>query len=161
MKKLITVLALLGLAACATSEQKKTEAKVDQAIQAEKPANQPGDIAARGEDAFMKAPGLTEAQRMKLMEIHSKAYAESTTIRTELGKTKSALFKTLIDPKSGNKEINILKKKIVALDKKRLDTMFKALDEAKKILGKNDQAENVYKEFYHLEMMNKAEHGEY
>jgi hypothetical protein len=157
----LTTVALLGLGACATTADEKTEVKVEKAVQAEPSANQPGEIAVRGEEAFLKAPGLTEAQRMKLMEIHKKAYAESMSIRDELGKAKSALFKTLVDPKASAKELSLLKKKITALDKKRLTAMFTALDEAQKVLGKTAQAESVYREFYQMDLMNKADRNQY
>lgn len=160
MKKMVKYLtigtALLGLSACASKSEKQAEQKVEQSVQAENPATQKGELAARGANTFMNATGLTDAQKSKLMDVHAKTYTEAQKIGNELTQTKAALFKTLVSPTSTKKEINLLKKKIVSLDKQRLDTMFKAIEEVEKIVGKTAQSADIYKEFYNIEVM-KAE----
>lgn len=159
MKKSTQVLflstAFVAISACATKETQQAEKNVEKSIQTEAPATQKGELATRGAVTFMNAPGLTDAQKSKLMDIHAKTYTESQKIGNELTQAKSALFKTLVSPKSTKKEIYILKRKIVDLDKKRLETMFKAIEEVEKVFGKNEQTESVYKEFYHLESMGR------
>ncbi|GIL18160.1 MAG: hypothetical protein BroJett040_19110 [Oligoflexia bacterium] len=143
---------VLALSACAlmascssTQKEESVEQKVEKQIQAEKPLNKPGDIAQKGHEAFLNAPGLTEAQKIKLNEVVSKTYADAIVMKTELGKTKGALFEAMVSPVATQKEINILKKKVIDLDKKRLDLMLKSMDEAQKIIGRNKETAEYFR----------------
>jgi hypothetical protein len=92
-----------------------------------------------GHDAFMKAPGLSEAQKIKLSEIMKSAFAEAQKIKVAIANQKVDLFEAVTNPSIKNAEVNKIKKNIVTLDKKRLALMFSSLEEVQKIIGKNPE----------------------
>lgn len=146
LKKLSLALLIAAVAGCTSAPKEETvEQKVDKQIQAEKPLNKPGDIAQKGHEAFLNAPGLTEAQKIKLNEIVSKTYADAILFKTELGKTKGALFEAMVSPTASPKEVNLLKKKVIDLDKKRLDLMLTAMDEVQKVIGRNKETAEYFR----------------
>lgn len=100
---------------------------------------------------FTMSPELTLDQKERLKNIYLKISAEFTSTKTEIGQTKSLLFKMITDKNSSAKEMNQLKKKIVYLDKKRRSQMFKALDEVQKVVGFGKESEEAYRQFKELE----------
>lgn len=119
---------------------------------AEKIANEPapqgrGEIANRGAHAFLTSPSLTAEQKEKLLAIHGRVYEEVTAINTDLGKTKSLLFKTVSAADYDSKELRDLRERIVRLDRKRLDVMFKALEDVQEIVGYGKGTEDFYKDY--------------
>lgn len=150
-------LASLGLslliAACGSTQgERKEEAVMDKKIEATPAPVAPGDLAARGHEAFLKTPGLTDAQRIKLSEVMGKTYAQAEKIKMEIGKSKLVLFKTITSPDYNQKDVNILKKKISKLDKDRLELMFKSLDEVQKIIGRNPETAEYLQKIMHEQM---------
>lgn len=141
---ILAVLASLGLAACGTTSAEK---KAETATQAEAPATGEGELAVRGANIIVNAPGLTTEQREQVMQVHTKTFEEATKLREELTQAKSALFKTLVSPASTKKEISALKNKVMTLDKQRLDLMMKAFDQVQKIVGKDKMDESMIKHF--------------
>jgi hypothetical protein len=127
---------ILVAAGCAskTSSEKVVEKKIETTK-----APGPGDLASLGHDAFLNAPGLTEAQKIKLSQIMKDTYGEATKVKTEIGKAKLVLFETITSPDYRQKDVDVLKKKIVQLDKKRMDLMFASLDEVQKVIGRNPE----------------------
>ncbi len=145
---LLTALFVMGC----NSATKKQEAEINQQVQEQQPANTPEKIAEHASEAFSKAEGLTETQRQKLMMIYAQTYTAAMDIRTEIGKSKALLFKKAADVNYKSNEIEILKKKIVDLDQKRLKLMFNALAEVQDIVGYGKDREQIYKHFYDYEI---------
>ena len=118
-----------------------------QNIKAQPLADTPEDIALRAAEIFSGSPNLTTEQKDKIHTIYTNVYDESMSIRREIGQSKSLLYETLVKPDYKSTEINSLKKRIVGLDKKRLDIMYKALDDVQKIIaqGATDK-ERMYKQ---------------
>lgn len=147
----IVVLGLLafGLAlnvGCATGE------KVEATSLSEKVANEPAPqgkaaIAERGAQAFLSSPSLTAEQKEKLLKIHGRVYEQAMAIGTELGKTKSLLFKTVSSADYDSSELRQLRERIVRLDKKRLDLMFAALKDVQEVVGYGKGTEDYYKDY--------------
>lgn len=92
-----------------------------------------------GHDAFMNAPGLTDAQKIKLSEIMKATFGEAQKIKLEIANQKVDLFEVITNPAAQDSEVTKIKRKIVELDKKRLDLMFKSLDAVQKVVGKNPE----------------------
>jgi len=139
---------ILGFAFGCTTPPQKT---VDQKLQKE-PAIAPGEsIASRGAQILIHAPGLSEEQKRKLIEIHTSTFMRSAEIREEIGKSKSLLFKMVASPDTKKAEVEALKKRIVKLDRDRLDLMFKALDDTLAVTGKGPAAEEVFRRLEFLE----------
>ncbi len=149
--KHLFLLTILLVTSC-NSATKKQEAEIDQQVSQQQPANTPEQIADRASETFSRAEGLTEPQRQKLIMIYMHTYTQAMEIRNEMGKSKVLLFKKAADVNYKSNEIEILKKKIVDLDKKRLNLMFKALAEVQDVVGYGKDKEQIYKHFYDYEI---------
>lgn len=135
MKKLLLALVIMasGWALAndskkASHENKASEAKEEQS-----------NIAQIGHDAFMKAPGLTEAQKIKLSDVMKTTFSDAQKIKIEIANQKIDLFDAITNPTAKDTDVQNIKKKIADLDQKRLALMFKSLDEVQKIIGKNPE----------------------
>ncbi len=151
-KSLFVALAIsaLTLSACSTTT-KSEEQILTKKIQAQPVADTPEQIADRAAEAFSSAPGLTEEQRQKLMAIYSHTYAESMSIRKEIGQSKSLLFKTISTADYKSSEVKSMKKRITELDQKRLALMFKALEDVQTVVGRGSDKENIYRHLHNFE----------
>lgn len=137
---------------CATqASHSDPDSDLNAKVKAEAPANTPTEIARRGAQAFVNAPGLTPEQKLKLLDVFNRTYDEAIKIRGEIGQSKSLMFKLVASKDFDSKEVNELKKRIVALDQKRLNIMFKALADVQAIVGTGSEKEEIYKHFYDFE----------
>lgn len=143
MALLLTV-SLLGLSACSTASSKAENAALAQQVQTEPQANTPEEIRNRAAEAFANAPGLTNEQKQKLEAIYQRTYREALAIRTEIGQSKSLLFKTVAKADYKSAEVDRLRKRIVDLDQKRLNIMFKALSDVQAVVGYGADKEEIY-----------------
>ena len=146
MKKLSLVSAVF-LAALVSScaNQSNVQNKVDQEINAV-PANKIVSIEKTIQEEIATS-NLSAEQKNALIAIDEKRNKEYTAITEELEKAKVVLIETALSPKSTDREINVIKKKIISLDKKRLANGFKSLEEARKIISPK-KADNNGNEIY-------------
>lgn len=148
MRFLVAIfLLLLG---CSNSPT-KPNSELEKKINAEAPANTADEIAQRGAHAFINAPGITDEQKQKLLDVFIRTYDGAMAIRADIGKSKSLMFKLVSSKDMKSKEVEDLRKHIVALDQKRLDMMFKALADVQAIVGTGKEKEEIYKHFYDFE----------
>lgn len=133
---------LLTMTGCATKPADTST--LDQRIRSERPADTPEEIAQRAADVFSSAPGLTMEQRAKLNALYLKTYADSRQIRKEIGQMKSLLFKEAATKKFKSKDINELTSRITDADQRRLNLMFRALEEMQAIVGTGDDKKELY-----------------
>lgn len=151
-KNKIVMIAALALTMGCSSSPKNQKSELDQKIQSEAPANTPEAIAQRAAETFAGAPGLTEAQKSKLMEIYINTYTDARSIRTEMGQAKSLLFKTISTKDYRSRDVQVLKEKIVKLDQARLKLMFKALEDVQKVVGYGEEKSPLFEHFENFEI---------
>lgn len=144
-KILIILMAFVALQSCSTKTTKE-ERQQEVQIRKQEPADTPQEIAERAAAIFANAPDLTEQQKQQLDTIYRNVYDEAMIIRRDIGQTKSLMYMTLVRADYKSTEIENLKKKIVALDKKRLDLMFDALEDVQKVVGRGIDKEKTYKQ---------------
>lgn len=123
---------LLGLSACSTTQ---TEKAVDSEVAKQPVRSMHGEVAAKGYDAILKSPQLTEEQKNKFLALHKSMIASTFKIQTEMSKLKGVLFETLTTTPYDAKKAEVLKKRIVKLNNEKMDSMFLAFEEVKRILG--------------------------
>lgn len=150
----ILLIAGLGLPGCSSS-QKQQEASLEEQVQAQPEANTPEAIHARVVEAFDQAPGLTNEQKGQLSAIYNRTFSEAMMIRKEIGQSKSLMFELLATKDYRSKDVELLKKKITQLDQKRLNLMFKSLDDVQKVVGYGKDKEEIYRR---LRDLNNWEH---
>lgn len=135
----------LMLLACSSTPKSESTPPLEKQAQAQPHADTPEAIAQRAADTFSNAPGLNAEQKQKLTAIYAKTYSEAMGLRTQIGQSKSLLFQMLASSDYKSSEVAQLKKKITALDEKRLALMFQALDEVQKVVGYGKNKEEIYK----------------
>lgn len=152
MKKIILSLTIIaGLTSCANTDAK--DSSLNNQIESQAPADTPQAIVERAASTFSNVEGINAKQRSRLSEIYTQVYFESTKIRREMGQAKSLLFQTLAKPEYKESDITKLKKKIISLDQKRLNLMFKALDDVQAVVGKGvTNADKIYQHFQDYEI---------
>ena len=153
---MLTILTFISLGAYAveTSTQPTTPSTTQPTMAADA-----SPIEKIGHDAFMKAPGLTDAQKIKLGEIMKNTFNESQKIKLEIADQKVSLFEAITNPTAKSSDVTKIKNKITDLDKKRLALMFKSLDEVQKVIGKNPETgkylRNIMRERIQVDDHNK------
>jgi hypothetical protein len=161
MKKLqsryILIFLCLLISGCVSNPVQKDN-DLNMKIAAEKPADTPDEIAQRGASTFISAPGLSDAQRQKLMEVYTRTYFGAENIRTQIGQAKSLMFKMIAKQNYKSKEMQTLKTKIVGLDQSRLQLMFQALADVQAIVGygNDSEKEKIYQHFEKFEVPNHS-----
>ena len=81
------------------------------------------------------------------MALEESSHAKHEAIVQEIEKTKVVLIETVLKPKMSKRELAVLKKKLTALDKQRMENGFATLTEVRKIIApdSNTQDNEVYK----------------
>ena len=133
---------LVGCAGAPRSES--VEAKAKEAAAQETPTSNPGELAARGFEAWSEGAGLSADQKSKLYVIHTSTAREAFRIRDEITKNKSALYKELAKGEYNPKMVEVYKNKIISLDRERIDIMLKALTKVEGTLGRGVEAQKYY-----------------
>lgn len=145
------MIAMLGLSfglvsACASQSplEKKVEAEVaQQAPVAPGPA-----MAEASKEILFEADTLNAQQKDRLRQLQAKSAKESADMRKEISKNQLVLMKSLVDPKKKDAEIDVLKNRIVELERARTKHFLSTLDQARSILGrKNSEDERFYRAF--------------
>jgi hypothetical protein len=137
-KGLITITITLVFSAC-SSTNKELEKKIDA---------ESGEVSVREKSTVaLWTTNLTKTQREKLTALRDKMIAETENIRQETAKIKGVFFKTLFDKRNHSREADILKDKLIKLNKKKMDLMLDSFDETKKILGKGEYKEEFKQSF--------------
>jgi hypothetical protein len=131
MKILSLVIAALIFSSCA--QQKIAEQKVEREV---KEIYIPKNLTAAEEarELILKSTVLNEAQKQLLLALQEKAVIERAILKDEINKTRFLLIQTVLEPKMNKRELNILKKKIASLEKKRIENSFNLITEARDII---------------------------
>lgn len=137
---------LFVFTACSTTTP--LERHVADEVAQEKPLPPGPPMAEAGREILFEAPSLSAQQKERLRQLHASAAQESEKIRKELSKNQLVLMKNLVNPQVKDEEIEVLKDRIVKLEKQRTSHFLTTLDRAKRILGrKNSDDERVYRAF--------------
>jgi hypothetical protein len=109
-----------------------------------------GGVAAKGIEAILTSKTLTDDQKKKLLEVHEKMSKEIFEIQDETSQLKGVLFETLTTKPYDRPKVKALRKKLVVLNDKKMDKMFRALDKVQVILGENgdDRVQDFYRPFF-------------
>lgn len=146
-KKIATMLAafILIFTFLSCAQQKIVEQKVDRSIkETEVPKNE--SLAEVARNYITQSDKLTQDQKSKLLAIQEKFLLENQVLREEIEKSRLVLIQTVLEPKMNEKEYSLLKKKITKLENKRVGNSFKAVTEARNIIGPKKEKED--REFY-------------
>lgn len=118
------------------SEQKTIEKKVESEIKTEPVARQE-DIIEAAREQITKSPNLTDEQKKRLISIQEKSSFEINALKDEINKARMVLIKAAFEPSYNAREVEILKKKILGLERKKLRVGLNAFTEARNVIDPN------------------------
>lgn len=137
----LSILMLTFFSACAT---KKIDQKVDAQLAQTPPVSGPSQLRQDTTNAIASAPGITEDQRAKLVAIQKATEAKLSDLREQSLKMRELLMQEVVRTDNYNdNEVNRIKTRLKKVESKRLDTLFKALDQANDVLGHQTQRTQV------------------
>lgn len=139
-QRILSIVGILTLAGCSHSASKA----VDDRIAAEPQHSTAAEIHATGLEAIEKTPGLSDEQKAQIKQLFNDVSAESAQIRGEMGKLKGVLFKEMLKPKSKASEVRELRKRLLAVNNRKMVLMLEAMGKVERIVRKNEKADRDY-----------------
>lgn len=132
VRALVCCISLVSLVqSCAG--QNTIEKKVENEIKTEPVAKQE-DIIEAAREHITKSLNLTDDQKKRLISIQEKSTLEISTLKDEINKTRMVLIKAAFEPSYNAREVEILKKKILKLERKKLRLGLNAFTEARDVI---------------------------
>lgn len=154
MKKFALIAAVTLLSACASQ---KAEQKVNEEVKKEPGVFNQQEIAERAHELILNHPSLTDKQRGEMKSLFAEVYRKNILIRSEIGKLKGVLFKTLFNRDSKPAEMKVLKKRLLTANQDKMDLMLDALDKAVVILGKNGDPQQFERLFLEIDRVHASD----
>lgn len=116
--------------------QRVTEKKLESEIRTEPIAKQE-DVIEAAREHINKSPNLTDEQKKRLISIQEKSSLEINTLKEDINKARMVLIKSAFEPNYNAREVEILKKKILGLERKKLKLGLNAFIEARNVIDPN------------------------
>ena len=127
----LSILAIIILQSCA--HQAETVREVEKEIK-ETPKISQEDVIDAARVYIEKAPNLTISQKEKLLKIEDRVMLETTKMKDEINKMQIVLIKAAFEPIFEAREVEILKRKILALERKKIRVGLNAFIEARNLI---------------------------
>lgn len=128
----IPFITLILLTGCAENSiaKKRIEAEI-QSVQ-----TQPHEVVIiTPRELILNSPDLTPTQKEKLLKIEENNRDKYTRITDEIEKTKIVMIQTILKPDMNQQEYKILKKRLLKLDKERIDNGFASITKARDVVA--------------------------
>jgi len=133
----------LALGACAT--ERVVEKRVEERVRVAPSAN---SAMQAGKEAVFESDSLSPEQKKELKKLYTENGKEQARLRKELGKNQTVLMRALVNPEAKEEEIEVLKTRILELEREKSSVFMRTLDQAENILGRKDlQDERFYRAF--------------
>jgi hypothetical protein len=135
MRALLALFLTAGLTACATSR------KLDQKLAQQPPLSSQKNLADKYKD-LVESSNLQSQQKAALLALRDENRKQGEAMRQEALKLRSLLIQDVLASKYNAKEVNLLKRRISKLEKKRTALLFDTIDRANEIMGRSDFSRN-------------------
>ncbi len=130
---------VLMLSGCASKHEKKLEKEI-----ATTPAvSSSSEVDANVKTIIENSTHLTPDQKVKLLALREEVKTEIALINQEWLKLHQVLVSEFVKEDSSKKQIRMIKRRMSKNSKKRLETIFRGMDEAERILGHNTVVQNA------------------
>jgi hypothetical protein len=141
---------ILSLIIYSCAGQKVIEKKLETEIKAAPIAKQE-DIIETAREYIASSNNLTVDQKAKLNSIQEKAIIDTSALRDEINKSRMILIKSALLPKYNAREVEIMKRKILSLERKKIRVGLNAFTEARNVIDPSQLSENksINKVFMH------------
>lgn len=137
---ILATVSVLAMQGCAHTETNK---KIDQKVAREPQVSTNAELQVEGANAVKNAPGLSDAQRAQLDDLRKTTRSQVSELQSESLKLRSLLIKEMLASDYDREEVDVLKGRLRSVEKKRLNTIFGAIEKADVILDHKTSAENV------------------
>jgi hypothetical protein len=131
----VLILIVSSLLGC-TSQKLKNELKSE--VSTVKDIKNENDLLISENQFINQNQKLNEGQKVNLQSLMAKTSETNKLIDSEILKTKSVLFKSLVSTDNNKYKIKVLEGQLLKLNKKRIRNTLNAYKEAKVIVGKSD-----------------------
>lgn len=133
-RRALAALALLSLSACATTN---LEERLDQKIARQDSIQTPRDLDTKAAQMLAATPGLTGPQKQSLATLKSATGAKLKANSRESLKLRALLVEDLLSPNDHLAEIDAVKKRMRQLADERIETIFRAVNQANDLIGRS------------------------
>lgn len=113
-----------------------TERHLDQRMDEESKIKSTSDLRIDAQSAIDSATGLTDEQKTKLKALGASVRVKLDDLRDQSLKLRAVLVDDMIATNYNVKEVELIKQRIKAVENNRVSTMFKAIDDANEIMGR-------------------------
>ena len=113
----------------------KVNQDIDSKLKNEPDFTKREEVSESARETIEDATNLTAPQKQSLLALHQRVRTEASELRHESLKLRALLVSELISPTYREDEVRQIKKRIENLDHRQLSLVFKAVDDADKILG--------------------------
>jgi hypothetical protein len=134
---MVGLIGLLAVAATGCAHNGATEKNLDAKVATEQPTPASDEISAKADRLVSQHPDLSAQQRSDLNVLKTRTQAKLTQMRDESLKLRSVLVEDVLSPNYNKKEVSLIQKRMQKLEGARLTVMFRAVDEAGRILGRS------------------------
>jgi hypothetical protein len=126
------------------------EKKLETEIKAT-PITKQEDIIETAREYIANSNNLSVDQKTKLNAIQEKAIVDTNTLKEEINKSRMILIKSAFLPKYNAREVEILKRKILALERKKIRVGLNAFTEARNVIDPSQlpESKSINKVFLH------------
>lgn len=91
-------------------------------------------------EALDESENLSEEQKIRLSQLLEKSKVQTQLLDDDIMKTKSVLFKSLLDEKSPRAKINLLENQLLKLNRQKIRQTLNSYREARAIVGKSERS---------------------
>jgi hypothetical protein len=141
---------ILSILIYSCAGQKVMEKKLETEIKAT-PITKQEDIIETAREYIANSNNLSVDQKTKLNAIQEKAIIDTNTLKEEINKSRMILIKSAFLPKYNAREVEILKRKILALERKKIRIGLNAFTEARNVIDPSQlpESKSINKVFLH------------
>lgn len=134
---LLSLMFLSLLSTLVSCSSKKTRNEVNQEIAKEAPLKSEVDVYKTEQELLSETKNLSSEQKLKLNALIHQSRTDTLAIDKEILKTKTVLFKSLLDQGSSRAKINLLENQLLKLNRKKTRQSLNSYKEARAIVGKD------------------------
>lgn len=116
---------------------KRMEKEIDTKLQQEPQITSQESLQKEAYEAVEQDPNLTQDQKIKLLELQNNTRVKMAELKEKNIKLRSLLLKDLLAPEDTSDEVALLKRRIKKNQSEKISTLFSAIDQTNKILGKD------------------------
>jgi hypothetical protein len=152
--EVVLLMAVFFIQACATTGG--LEKRLDEKLSQENDLKTTGDLNTQASQIIQSATDLNTEQKEKLKSLRTTTQSKISEISLQTLKLRSILIKDLVETQYDEDEVDLIKERIHNLDRERTTVLFKAIEQANEIVGRQAQSRAAIMHDFWLEDMDRV-----